>query len=348
MTSENSREVRTRPRQDCYLCGAQGKSLYRSLKDRLFGSPGEWHLKKCPNPKCGLVWLDPMPLEEDIHKAYQNYYTHQSRNYIPNTLPHRAYHLVKEGYLAYKYGYHTELASACKKLLGMLIYLHPGRRSALDFSVMYLPAQPNRHLLDMGCGSGQTLKLLRDLGWYVEGVDFDAAAVKRAKAKGLQVCVGTLEAQKYPDNYFNVITMSHLIEHVHNPMQLLRECNRILRSGGSLVVVTPNGGSWGHRLFKDAWLHLDPPRHLHVFTSLSLRNLAERAGFKKLRISTTIREANGLFMASRSIRLKGKYMWGSPQPRVVRIWARGMQLAEWALLKVNPDIGEEIALIGEK
>lgn len=69
--------IRTRPYPNCYLCSTLGKPLYQGLKDCLFGAAGEWNLKKCPNPECGLVWLDPMPIEEDIHKAYQNYYTHQ-------------------------------------------------------------------------------------------------------------------------------------------------------------------------------------------------------------------------------------------------------------------------------
>lgn len=347
MVQQSNNEIRTRPCPDCYLCGAQGKPLYQGLKDRLFGASGEWNLKKCPNPECGLVWLDPMPLEEDISKAYQNYYTHQDR-YISNTWPRRVYRLVKEGYLAHKYGYHSELDLSWKKVLGMLIYLHPGRRADFDISVMYLPAQPNGRLLEVGCGSGQMLKFMQDLGWCVEGVDFDPAAVENAKAKGLQVRLGTLESQEYPEDYFDAIIMSHLIEHVHDPLQLLRECNRILRPGGNLVVVTPNGESWGHKLYGDAWRGLEPPRHLHVFTIPSLHCLAEKAGFKKLRISTTIRGANGLFMASRSIQRTGKHVNGGPQPRAVRIWARGMQLAEWAILKVKPDVGEEIALMGEK
>jgi SAM-dependent methyltransferase len=213
---------------------------------------------------------------------------------------------------------------------------------------MYLSAQPNGHLLDVGCGNGWLLKIMQDLGWCVEGVDFDPNAVENARRKGVQVRLGTLEAQQYPDNYFDAITLSHLIEHVHGPLELLRECQRILRPGGRLVLVTPNGHSWGHRIFKDAWLALDPPRHLYVFSVPSLRYLAEKAGFKKFRLSTTIRDANGLFIASKSIQRTGKHVWGSPQPRAFRIWARALQLVEWAILKLKPYIGEEIALMAEK
>lgn len=345
---QNNDSIQTNPCPSCYLCGSQGQPLYQGLEDRLLDTPGDWSFKKCEKPDCGLVWLDPMPVPEEIGKAYKNYYTHREIRDVPGTWRQRAYQWVKEGYFARKYGYHSESVSIWKKFLGCLLYFHPGRRENLDFSVMYLPVQPNGLLLDVGCGSGQKLKFMKDMGWLAEGVDFDPVAVDRAKAKGLHVRSGTLEAQKYPQNYFDAITMSHLIEHVYQPLELLRECYRILKPGGRVVIVTPNSESWMHKRFKNNWLGLDPPRHLHVFSLMSLRWLAKKAGFKKLRISTTIREANGLFVASKSIQRTGKYVWGSPMPYSIRIWARVMQLAEWAILKFKPDRGEDIVMVGEK
>jgi hypothetical protein len=58
----------------CYLCDAEGHILYTGLRDRLFGAPGEWNLQQCPNPTCGLIWLDPMPTEADLQKIYATYY----------------------------------------------------------------------------------------------------------------------------------------------------------------------------------------------------------------------------------------------------------------------------------
>jgi len=229
-----------------------------------------------------------------------------------------------------------------------MLCFHPGRRENLDFSVMYLSAQPGGRLLDVGCGSGHKLRFLQDLGWAAEGVDIDPGAVDSARSKGLQVRLGTLEDQGYPENYFDAVTMSHLIEHVYDPLKLLGECRRILKPGGRLVAVTPNSKSWLHGLFESNWLALDPPRHLHIFSPSSLRSLAVKAGFLKFRLSTTIREANGLFMASKLIQNTGRYRWGCPLPRAFRLQARGMQLLEWAILKFKPDLGEEIALVGEK
>lgn len=348
VNEESSNKIRTQPCPACYLCGVQGTSLYEGLKDRLFGAPGKWNLKKCQNPECGLLWLDPMPVEEDIGKAYQNYYTHQDTIHISNTWPRRAYRSVEEGYLGHKYGYKAESLTKWKHLLGILIYLHPARRSGLDFKVMCQPIQHGGLLLDIGCGSGSMLKLMQSLGCCVEGVDIDPLAVENAKSKGLKVRLGKIEDLMYPDNHFDVITMSHIIEHVQDPLQLLRECHRILKLSGHLIVVTPNSESLGHRIFKINWRELDPPRHLHIFTPSSLHQLAKRAGFPKIKVSTITRAVNSIFLASRDIQRTGKHLIGSPQPRGVRIWAEAMSFVEWMILKANLNIGEEISLVAEK
>src|SRR6185503_20402485 len=79
-------QIRSTPCPDCYLCGATGDVLYDSLKDRLFGAPGYWNIRICPNAACGLLWLDPMPVEEDLVKAYHSYYTHQCAPPPPNLI----------------------------------------------------------------------------------------------------------------------------------------------------------------------------------------------------------------------------------------------------------------------
>src|SRR4051794_30542524 len=69
-------EIRTRPQPNCHLCKAAGTPLYKDLKDFFFDVSGTWNLKQCSEKTCGLIWLDPMPLPEDLHLAYQNYFTH--------------------------------------------------------------------------------------------------------------------------------------------------------------------------------------------------------------------------------------------------------------------------------
>src|SRR5882672_7808154 len=66
--------LRVRPRPSCPLCGHAGAMLYEDLHDRLFSTEGSWNMSRCL--ACGLLWLDPAPVEEDIHLAYGTYYTH--------------------------------------------------------------------------------------------------------------------------------------------------------------------------------------------------------------------------------------------------------------------------------
>jgi len=341
-------QIRCRPCSECILCGEKGEAFYQNLNDLLFGVPGRWNLKKCPNPECGLIWLDPMPLEEDISKVYVTYYTHQDSNEVHNTLLRRLYSFIKEGYLATKYGYHRSSLAAWEKFLSILIYLHPLRRASIDNSVMYLPAKDSGRLLDVGCGSGQRLKLMHDMGWCVEGVDFDPAAVNNAKSKGLQVRLGKLETQKYPDNHFDAITMNHLIEHVHHPLGLLHECYRILKPGGWLVVVAPNCESWGHKIFERNWIGLDPPRHLYVFSMMTLKKLVDSASFKVAFIQSSV-SSDYIFSASYALSKNEIIQNGHVKLGLLKSFmAKFVTFLQSIILLAKPNIGEEVVLIAEK
>ncbi len=230
-------------------------------------------------------------------------------------------------------------------LLGLLIRLHPTRRASLDFDVMYLPHKPGGRLLEIGCGSGRLLQFLKSLGWTVQGVDFDPHAVDSARRKGLEVVLGTLQDQRYPDGSFDAVIMSHVIEHIHDPEELLRECRRILRDQGQITVVTPNARSLGHRVFKSDWRGLEPPRHLQVFTAPALRKLVERVGFRRRKVLITPRGAQDIYLASRAIR---RGIASSRRKVSEAAMAALFQLAELGAGLLLPDVGEEIVMIAWK
>jgi len=330
---------RTRPVTDCGLCGQPGQRLYEGVTDKLCGVPGTWNFRICGNLNCGLLWLDPMPIEADIVNAYQTYFTH------PGT-PSRRQRLVqyvKAGYLATKYGYDRESISRRQQLIGLLAYLAVFRRSGLDFLIRHLSALPRGRVLDVGCGDGQILQFMQNLGWTAEGVDFDPVAVANARQKGLRVHAGTLKSLAAPANSFEAIIMSHVIEHVHAPGELLRECHRLLKPGGRLIVLTPNAASWGHRKFQNCWRGLEPPRHLQIFTLQSLRRLAQQTGFAKITITTTLRNADKILRLSRAFRQPD-----SAGNLGACLAVTALQIAEWFAWKRDPGIGEELDLIAEK
>jgi SAM-dependent methyltransferase len=135
-------------------------------------------------------------------------------------------------------------------------------------------------LLDVGCATGIFLDGMRRLGWQVQGVEPSASAVAYARSRfGLDVFEGRLEDAHYPANHFDVITLWDVLEHVHEPRQVLGELARIMRPGGLLVMSLPNPDSLEARLIGEHWLGWDLPRHLNLFRPMFLRTHLAEAGF---------------------------------------------------------------------
>jgi len=338
--------IRSRPQPACFSCGTPGAPLYADLGDRLFGAAGGWSFRRCGNSGCGLLWLDPMPLEEDIHKAYKSYYTHAVRRSAGGLL-RRLFDDAKRGYLANHYGYTADVGFAAR-VLGLLPWLYPGRPAELDFSVMWLEAGTRGRLLDVGAGSGWLVEQMNRLGWRAEGLDFDPHSVASARARGLVFHQGGLPQQNFAEAEFDALTMSHCIEHVHDPLAWLAEARRILRPGGRLALATPNNSSFGHATFGKSWFALDPPRHLHLFNSASMAILMRRAGFGRFRIFTSIRDANGTFIASRAIRATGKFDMLAPVGVKDKFSGRCMQAIEALVKVVRHDAGEDLVVLAER
>ena len=323
--------------------------IHHGLADRLFGAAGFWSLKQCGRGDCGLVWLDPMPLTEDLGKAYASYYTHTAAGPGNRTgwLKDK-YVLMKRSYLAHKYGYRREeLETLSAKILGALLYLFPLRRSAAAASVRFLYSVPKGRVLDVGCGSGEWLTTMRDLGWQVEGIDFDERAVKVAQQTGLDVRCGALEQQEYLDATFDAVTLNHVIEHVPDPMATLKECLRILKPNGKLVLATPNSASLSHRVFKNDWRGLEPPRHLHIFSPSSMSRALGLAGFKDVVIHPII--ASSVVYESTMLRRgqTGAAVTGL-NDRMTILRARMFNLIELPLVGFQPNVADCLQAVATK
>ena len=322
--------MRSKPAPDCYLCGSPGAVRYAGLKDRLFGAGGEWSLSACPRPECGLWWLDPMPLTEDLSLAYEEYFTHEQAGGLWK------WHLLMAAYRALFF------------LPEVVIGLRRSRRRSHD---VYLDGLRPGRLLDVGCGDGRYLHRMKLRGWEVSGLDFDAAAVAAAsRLYDITVHHGDLLSMRLPECSYDAIVLSHVIEHVPDPIALLAECRRLLRSGGRLVAVTPNTASQGHRLFQKEWLSLDPPRHLHLFNPVNLAACARRAGIDECTTLTTAANSETVYSGSLAIRQRGRHiMSGTPQPELWRgLRATWLQYVNHLRLNQHPGEGEELVLIGRR
>lgn len=136
--------------------------------------------------------------------------------------------------------------------------------------------------MDVGAGNGAYLLSVRSAGWEIVGVEPDPAAAAVARRTGLDVREGSIHSLQSGDGTFDVITMNHVIEHVHEPRKVLSEAFRLLRPGGILYLETPNIESYGHRRFGRHWRGLEPPRHLVLFNWNSLEALLSEVGFAQI------------------------------------------------------------------
>jgi SAM-dependent methyltransferase len=144
-----------------------------------------------------------------------------------------------------------------------------------------LPLQGKGRLLDFGCGGGSYLARMHRQGWQVVGLDASPAAVRRVREDlGLLAMEGSLPCPVLPAKSFDAVTMWQVLEHVHDPMEVLRDAHRLLAAGGRLVVAVPNIDSLAFRLFGSCWYSLDLPRHLTHFTPTTLYQMLDRAGFR--------------------------------------------------------------------
>lgn len=172
-----------------------------------------------------------------------------------------------------------------------------------------LPWHGAGRLLDFGCGGGHFLKRMADRGWSVTGLDAAVGAVRRIQDDlGLQALVGSLPHPDLKPCTFDVITMWHSLEHVHDPLAILREAYRLLVPGGRLVVATPNIESLPYYWFGQSWFGLDLPRHLTHFTPQTLLAMLQTAGFEVNRVRM-LRHSDWLRSSARIALSQGRGNW---------------------------------------
>ena len=144
------------------------------------------------------------------------------------------------------------------------------------FRVKYrhsIPFVREGRVLDIGCGNGTELYKLKAMGWETHGVEMDDQASERARSKGIPVFTGDLFRANYPDQFFHVVRMSFVLEHLPNPRETLREIRRILMPEGRIYLSVQNARSLHYWLFGPRWFSLDVPRHLFTFTPATIERL---------------------------------------------------------------------------
>jgi 2-polyprenyl-3-methyl-5-hydroxy-6-metoxy-1,4-benzoquinol methylase len=248
----------------CAICGTDtGEPIGVGEDFEFRTSPDTFVAMRCS--ACSLVYLNPRPAESEFARIYPANY--------------HAFDFTPEQFgFVYKVRRRLEARRA-------LSWCHD------------LPA--DARILDVGCGDGFHLKLLKDFGrpgWTLEGIDLDERAVAAAKANGLNVRHAAVESAGLLAASYDLVLLIMTIEHVADPRGLLASIRDLLKPGGRVVIVTDNTGSLDFRLFHGRhWGGYHFPRHWNLFDKRSLASLAERVGLEPSRIRTAMSPVNWVY-----------------------------------------------------
>ncbi len=231
----------------CALCGSDNPRLLFVGRDRLHHLPGEFKVVQCQ--KCSLIYLGTRPTQSAIEKFYPV-------DYAP--------------YLSYSSFLHRWIRKG-----GLQKKRHIVRKYKTCGA-----------LLDVGCATGDFLRVMScDNNWKLFGLEPNPeAAHQAAQIPGVDVFCGRLEDATYPSDFFSVITMWHVLEHLYDPLNALRKLRRVLKPDGVLIIAVPVLDSADAKLFGPYWSGYDVPRHLVTYSKGTLSEMLSRSGFSLLRV----------------------------------------------------------------
>ncbi len=267
-------------REQCPICGDRNIRKAGLIEGIKYSHGERFDLMRCSG--CGVVCTDTQAGTDFIFTYYpENYKPHDPNIYrtfhVRQTIM-KAFRAIVFG----KTGRKSRLFMGCIKRFFSLLYNKTAYRSVPFF-------KGNGILLDIGCGIGNYLKQLQDIGWTVYGVEPVEKAAVFAQDSGLSVNCIRFEQAEYPERFFDVITMWHVLEHFSDPKEVLQKALKMLKDDGLFLIGIPNYDSLDRRIFRKYWNGYEIPLHLYHFTSDSIRKALAISGFRCKKVIYTIR-----------------------------------------------------------
>ncbi|MFT5443804.1 MAG: SAM-dependent methyltransferase [Myxococcota bacterium] len=212
-----------------------------------------WSMLECR--KCGLDYLNPQPIWEELEPYYREDYDAYADDDDPVHGPSEDE------------------------------WLEQARQTG---KLRHVEIERGTRLLDVGCATGRFLRAAEKLGATAKGVEPSPLAAKAAKDAGVDLFHGTVEQYlaSGPTERFDIITLSHVLEHVSDPVATLTTCKKLLADGGIIWIAVPNRLHPFYERLGWRWHGTDLPYHLLHFTPGSLSKAGEHAGLLVRRVQT--------------------------------------------------------------
>jgi SAM-dependent methyltransferase len=277
-------------RVPCPRCDGSQTSHVYSAEDYLYGIPGTFHAESCDG--CGLWFQNPRPVAEDIRLLYpETYAPHAETNHKPggSTQPvgwfRSGWRGWNHGFLQKQLGYEYRLRLTRTWRFGAALGASLARASRWRAGCDLVPRFiRGGRLLEIGCGNGDTLRRLRDLGWEnLHGIELSEYAARIARRDGFAVKVATIEnaLDGYADGSFDAIVGAMVLEHLVDPFAVVGQVARKLRPGGEFLFSTVIRDSLDGRIFGPYGVCFDFPRHMVFFRKRDLNEML-RADFDRV------------------------------------------------------------------
>jgi len=224
--------------------------MYRAYKKKY-----DFKYYKCP--KCGaLLLINPLKNKELIKNYPHDYYAYK------------------------KPSISQEILKLCKKFrknkLNLLECLNLSLRTRRRDIFFLNKFKRGIKILDFGCGGGQAIYELRAMGFDAVGTELSKYARDICREAGIK----TYEfINQLPKNYFDIIIISQVIEHLNSPNVVLDEMKKILKSDGQIFISTPNAGGLNANIFQENWWCVEPPRHIILYSLKTLKYIANKHRF---------------------------------------------------------------------
>jgi SAM-dependent methyltransferase len=239
----------------CPLCGSGGRRIMNGLFDDRFGAPGLYAVWRCRG--CGLEQTWPRHTEKELGELYERYYN-------AGMPAQGTYGRLRERFFA----------SGLYRL-----WLR------WDGDISFHLRDGSGRLLDVGCNEGRGLSLFARSGFQVEGLEINEVAAAAARKRGFTVHTAPL-SEFVPQEPYKVVVLSNVLEHVPDPVGMLRQAAGFLAPGGEIWLSCPNADSLWRELFGRTWVNWHVPYHLWHFSPATLNRVLQRAGLYAVNLDT--------------------------------------------------------------